>query len=448
VNRATNLISSAAVNNDQTLEMEDLLAMQLADHYVIHRTLAWGGDSVEYLEAERDGERLILCTLPELFASGDAKDAFVSLAESLMTLDVPTVLPVKAWAVVDDVPLLELGWEEGKPIATALVKGPLPSVPLLKVADQVLRALVHCHRASIVHGDLTPENIIVTRGGDMKSPIIRVIGVGLAELLRSHGVTEQNNPLSGAFAADYLPPEVSRGERASARSDLYCVGVLMHHMVIGDPPEGYDSREGFADIPQMPDVIRRVTARDPAERYSDAAGMLAALDWLDVISSKMSPHTQDIPLWMEYSVVGNIPVPQLNVSTEPPPIRRSSRPPPRPPSAPPDGLLLRGSHSPTSAHSTAPVRIVVSPSMAAPPTITGTPSVPAIPAAGVPRVKGGGNDGLWWTAAALCLVIILLVLGWIWLETSTPAPAVAPAPAPAPAAAPSPAVAPAAAPAP
>jgi serine/threonine-protein kinase len=416
VNRATNLISSAAVNNDQTLEMEDLLAMQLADHYVIHRTLAWGGDSVEYLEAERDGERLILCTLPELFASGDAKDAFVSLAESLMTLDVPTVLPVKAWAVVDDVPLLELGWEEGKPIATALVKGPLPSVPLLKVADQVLRALVHCHRASIVHGDLTPENIIVTRGGDMKSPIIRVIGVGLAELLRSHGVTEQNNPLSGAFAADYLPPEVSRGERASARSDLYCVGVLMHHMVIGDPPEGYDSREGFADIPQMPDVIRRVTARDPAERYSDAAGMLAALDWLDVISSKMSPHTQDIPLWMEYSVVGNIP--------------------------------LRGSHSPTSAHSTAPVRIVVSPSMAAPPTITGTPSVPAIPAAGVPRVKGGGNDGLWWTAAALCLVIILLVLGWIWLETSTPAPAVAPAPAPAPAAAPSPAVAPAAAPAP
>lgn len=429
--RPANLISSAAVNDDQTLEMEDLLAMQLADHYVIHRTLAWGGDSVEYLEAERDGERLILCALPELFTRGEAKDAFVALAEALMTIDVPTVLPVKRWAIVDDVPLMELGWEEGKPISTALVKGPLPSVPLLKVADQVLRALVSCHRNSVVHGDLTPENIIVTRGGDMKSPIIRVIGVGLGQLLRDHGVVAQDNPMSGKFASDYLPPEVLRGQRASARADLFCVGVLMHHMVIGEPPEGYDSRDGFADIPQMPDVIRRATARDPAERYADAAGMLAALDWLDVVSSKMNPHTQDIPLWMEYSVVGNIPVTQLNATNDtPPPVRRSSRPPARAPSAPPPGIL-RGSHSPASAQSAAPVRIVVGPSMAAPPTITGAPSVPAIPAAGLPRVKSNNHDGLWWTAAALCLVIILLVLGWVWLETSrADAARAAPAPAP------------------
>jgi serine/threonine protein kinase len=420
------------VNDDPTLEMEDLLAMTLADHYIIHRTLEWGGDAVSYLEAERNGERLILCTLPELFATGAAKDAFVALAESLMKLDVPTVLPVKAWAVVDDVPLLEMGWEEGKPISTAIVKAPLPSVPLLKVADQVLRALVHCHRASIVHGDLTPENVIVTRGGDMKSPIIRVIGVGLGPLLREYGLVEQNNPMSGAFALDYLPPEVGRGQRASSRSDLFCMGVLMHHMVIGRPPEGYDSRDGFADIPQMPDVIRRATARDAAERYSDAAGMLAALDWLDVISSKMSPHTQDIPLWMEYSIVGNIPVPQLNAaSTDVLPVRRTSRPP-RAPSAPPPGML-RGSHSPSMPQSVIPVRIVVSPSMAAPPTITGAPAVPTIPGpAGLPRVKSASNDGLWWVAAALCLVIILLVLGWVWLETNPNAALPAPAPTAAP----------------
>lgn len=437
MNRRANLISSAAVNDDPTLEMEDLLAMTLADHYIIHRTLEWGSDAVTYLEAERDGQRLILCTLPELFGSGPAKDAFVALAESLMKLDVPTVLPVKAWAVVDDVPLLEMGWEEGKRISTALVKAPLPSVPLLKVADQVLRALVHCHRASIVHGDLTPENVIVTRGGDMKSPIVRVIGVGLGPLLREYGLVEQNNPMSGAFALDYLPPEVARGQRASSRADLFSMGVLMHHMVIGRPPEGYDSRDGFADIPQMPDVIRRATARDPAERYSDAAGMLAALDWLDVISSKMSPHTQDIPLWMEYSVVGNIPVSQLNASADVLPVRRTSRPPPGPsagPSAPPPGML-RGSHSPTTAQSAIPVRIMVTPAMVAPLTITGAPVVPTIPGpAGLPRVKANNHDGLWWVAAALCLVIILLVLFWVWLETNPnqPLPTAAPPAAAAP----------------
>ncbi len=435
MNRVLNLISSPAVNDDPTLEMEDLLAMTLADRYIIHRTLEWGGDAVSYLEAERDGERLILCTLPELFATGAARDAFVALAESLMKLDVPTVLPVKAWDIVDGVPLLEMGWEEGKRISTAIVKAPLPSVPLLKVADQVLRALVHCHRASIVHGDLTPENVIVTRGGDMKSPIVRVIGVGLGPLLREYGVVEQNNPMSGAFSLDYLPPEVARGQRASSRADLFSMGVLMHHMVIGRPPEGYDSREGFADIPQMPDVIRRATARDPAERYSDAAGMLAALDWLDVISSKMSPHTQDIPLWMEYSIVGNIPVAQLNASADVLPVRRTSRPPSHGPSAPPPGML-RGSHSPTTAQSAIPVRIMVTPAMVAPPTITGAPAVPTIPGpANLPRVKPNNHDGLWWVAAALCLIIILLVLGWVWLETN-PTQALPGTAAPAPVAAP------------
>jgi hypothetical protein len=136
--------------------------------------------------------------------------------------------------------------------------------------------------------------------------------------------------------------------------------------------------------------------------------------------------------------VGNIPVPQLNAaSTDVLPVRRTSRPP-RAPSAPPPGML-RGSHSPSMPQSVGPVRIVVSPSMAAPPTITGAPAVPTIPGpAGLPRVKSASNDGLWWVAAALCLVIILLVLGWVWLETNpnaalptTPAP-VAPAPAAAP----------------
>ncbi len=461
------------MSDDQTLEMENLLSMQLADRYVVQRALAWGSDAIEYLEAERDGAPLVLAVLPEIFAAGAAKEAFVTLAESLKDLDATTVLSVVGWDVVDGIPVLEYEREDGKPISTALAKGPLPSVPLLKVADQVLRGLVRCHRASLVHGDVTPENVLVLRDGDMKSPIIRLIGAGLGPLLREHGVIEENNPMAGAFALDYLPPEVARGQRASARSDLFSTGVLMHHMVLGKPPEGYDSRDGFADIPQMPDVIRRATARDPAERYSDAAGMLAALDWLDVVSSKMNPHTQDIPLWMEYSVVGNIPVTQLNASSDsrPPGARRSSRPPPpssrppaslasgrpssrppaplgslagltmpgsrastRPPSAPPPGIL-KGSHFPHAAHSAAPVRIVVSPSMSAPHAGSNAPAVPTIPGpAGVPQVKRRGDEQtLWWVAAALCLVIILLGLGYLWLQQDQPETAGPPAPTSAPA---------------
>jgi hypothetical protein len=166
-------------------------------------------------------------------------------------------------------------------------------------------------------------------------------------------------------------------------------------MVVGEPPAGWTSTDAFADIPALPDIVRRAMGRVPSTRYQDAQAMIVALDWMDVMSSKMSPHTQDIPLWMEASMVGNIPVPVLNAAEGDPkslpptlnPARRSSsRPPPiRPPSLPPSASF--------------PPRM---PSIPPPPVSSRPPPAP-------PQ-KQRSADSLLWMAVALAIVVIVIFL--------------------------------------
>jgi hypothetical protein len=88
---------------------------------------------------------------------------------------------------------------------------------------------------------------------------------------------------------------------------------------------GWETDEGFDDVPGLPDVIKRAMARRPHSRYPDAASMRAALEWIEVESAKQSPHTQDIAPWMETSNIGSIPVASL-ASTLPPTHISSSHP--------------------------------------------------------------------------------------------------------------------------
>jgi serine/threonine-protein kinase len=198
---------------------------------------------------------------------------------------------------------------------------------VLGLAEDVLDALDASHMQGLVHGDLTPQNIIVsrTRNGRLRA---RVIGTGTLPLLRENPDASAHaaHTGSGKHAVAYMAPELFGGGRFEAPSDLYAMGALLHHMVIGTPPIGWETSDGFDDMPGLPDVIRRAMSKRPSDRYPDAASMRAALEWLDVESAKQNPQTQDIAPWMEVSHVGSIPVPALASSR--PPAHLSSRHPP------------------------------------------------------------------------------------------------------------------------
>ncbi|MGB8329056.1 MAG: serine/threonine-protein kinase [Polyangiales bacterium] len=297
-----------------------------AGRYAVDGVLPWGG-VIPYYRASSEGTALIVSVMPmDVSRSIPAEAAFAKLAHALGSIRSRAIPRVLDAGVIDGVPYLAFHDTRGTLLTDILQDRPLGSLTVLRIATEVLDALDAGHAQGLVHGDLTPQNIVVTRERDGRLGA-RVIGMGAVPLLRGHPESgpQVTHTGSGKHAVAYMAPELFAGGTFGASADLYSVGALLHHMVIGSPPVGWETDEGFDDVPGLPDIIRRAMARRPHDRYPDAAAMRTALEWIEVQSAKNNPHTQDIAPWMETSHIGSIPVPTL-ASSLPPTYRSSSHP--------------------------------------------------------------------------------------------------------------------------
>jgi eukaryotic-like serine/threonine-protein kinase len=154
----------------------------------------------------------------------------------------------------------------------------------LEITDGVLRALDYSHRNGIVHRDIKPGNVMLTRNGQVK-----VMDFGIARAVSDAQATmTQTAQVIGT--AQYLSPEQARGERVDARSDLYSTGCLLYELLTGRPPFLGDSPVAIAyqhvrenpvppsridpEVPQWADaIVLRAMAKDPRDRYQSAAEM-------------------------------------------------------------------------------------------------------------------------------------------------------------------------------
>lgn len=298
-----------------------------AGRYAVDGVLPWGG-LVPYYRASAEGTPLILCVVPmDLSRSARAAAEFSRLVHGLGAIRCAAAPRILDAGVIDGVPYLAFQDTRGTLLSSLIRDRSLGSLTILGLAADVLDALHASHEQGLVHGDLTPQNIVVSRqrGGRLRA---RLIGTGVLPLLKENPDASAHaaHTGSGKHAVAYMAPELFGGGKFEAPCDLYAVGALLHHMVIGSPPMALEIKGGFEDMPSLPDVIRRAMARRPSERYPDAPSMRAALEWLDVESAKQSPRTQDIAPWMEVSRIGSIPVPA--VASGLPPAHVSSQHPP------------------------------------------------------------------------------------------------------------------------
>ena len=138
---------------------------------------------------------------------------------------------------------------------------------------QVCEALETAHRAGIVHRDLTPANLLLTRDGAVK-----VTDFGLAKQHDAAAVgLTQSGLVSGT--AEYLAPEMLiAGAAVDARADLYALGVVLYQMLTGEPPRGRWKLPGAAGADGRFDaVIQKAMQANPAARFQSASEMKRAL---------------------------------------------------------------------------------------------------------------------------------------------------------------------------
>jgi eukaryotic-like serine/threonine-protein kinase len=214
-------------------------------------------------------------------------------AQSAASLNHPSIVAVydtgEDMATGVPVPYIVMEFVDGRTVRDLLQDGHrlLPERSL-EIIDGVLRALDYSHQAGIVHRDIKPGNVMVTRNGDVK-----VMDFGIARAMSDAQATmTQTAQVIGT--AQYLSPEQARGERVDSRSDLYSTGCLLYELLTGRPPFTGDSPVAIAyqhvrenpippsrvdpDVPVWADaIVLKAMAKSPADRYQTAADMRADL---------------------------------------------------------------------------------------------------------------------------------------------------------------------------
>jgi serine/threonine-protein kinase len=166
--------------------------------------------------------------------------------------------------------------------------GPMPPRRALEVVADACQALNFSHQHGIVHRDVKPANIMISKAGAVK-----VMDFGIARALADSGNSvTQTAAVIGT--AQYLSPEQARGESVDARSDVYSLGCVLYEMLTGEPPFVGDSPVAVAYqhvredpvppsqrypgiSPELDAVVLKALTKNPDNRYQTAAEMRADL---------------------------------------------------------------------------------------------------------------------------------------------------------------------------
>lgn len=189
---------------------------------------------------------------------------------------------------------------DGHTLATHLTQGTVGSVEeALLIAEDVLKGLVHAHAHRVVHRDLKPENVIlVPIAEDGRSWRVKIVDFGIMKLTEASVQMGQSITQQGLVFGTprYMSPEQAAGEEVDARTDLYAVGVLLYEMLTGRRPfEGENASQILGRVlvqapppmrlvgldperaERLEAIVLRALAKDPAERFPDAAAFGRAL---------------------------------------------------------------------------------------------------------------------------------------------------------------------------
>ena len=175
----------------------------------------------------------------------------------------------------DGSPYLVMEFVDGPSLADILAVDPIDPAMALDVISQAAEGLAAAHKAGVIHRDIKPGNILISREGHVK-----VTDFGIAHAAGQVPVTSPGLVMG---TTQYMAPERIAGNHGTAASDLYALGIVLHECLTGMPPHDGTAAEVMAahlylplpplpaDVPAELDVlVDRLTTKDPAKRIGDA----------------------------------------------------------------------------------------------------------------------------------------------------------------------------------
>jgi serine/threonine protein kinase len=141
----------------------------------------------------------------------------------------PSIVQVHQVGETEGVPFLVMEYVDGGSLAQELRTGPLPAEKCVELATAIAQAVEHAHENGVIHRDIKPGNILLSRDG-----VPRVCDFGLARKLDAEHSLHETGDVLGTPA--YMPPEQARGENADKRSDVYAIGAVLYQSLCGRSP--------------------------------------------------------------------------------------------------------------------------------------------------------------------------------------------------------------------
>jgi eukaryotic-like serine/threonine-protein kinase len=270
---------------------DPLIGRTLAARYRLVRRLGSGGMAVVYLARHVMIDRLsaIKILRQDLGVNPAHRERFLREARAVNRINHPNIVEITDFGEDGPLVFLVMEYVEGQSLLAAVEPGPMDCKRALAVGLQIASALARAHELGVIHRDLKPENVLLFVRDNVE--IVKLTDFGIAKIVDAPALTFSDQRFG---TPGYIAPEYIEGLPATARGDLYALGVVLYEMLTANLP--FDARFpaellalqlGASPVslsarrdgipPEVEALVLRLIARRPDDRPRDAFAVLDAL---------------------------------------------------------------------------------------------------------------------------------------------------------------------------
>jgi TonB family protein len=278
----------------------DVIRDALKDDYTIEKELGRGGMAIVYQAVEKSLDREVALKVLPFSLSHDEEfvERFQREARTAAKLEHPNIIPIYRVGKTGNVIYFAMKFLRGQSLADVLSeRGAMPPDEIRPLLKQCAGALGYANHHGIVHRDIKPDNIMYSDRG-----VAVVTDFGIAKAATGTRLTGTGMAIGTPY---YMSPEQARAQKVDGRSDLYSLGVVAFQCMSGSVP--FDGEDSFSigykhimeEVPPLAlktpderalyDVICRMMAKDPNDRYQTAEELVAALEGREVSTTTAAP---------------------------------------------------------------------------------------------------------------------------------------------------------------